>query len=189
MARGQRSTGAFVIPASTGYPARRRLDYGATVTAAEAHAITRRPRVDAQEYGDRGGIKSGMQITASPEHVVQDIGTKKMTALRKIVEGGREDYREYRSAHPVWASQDCGRTTHSLIHERMWQRAMLMADDFEDVSYVESLPTRELYLGTQYRVRFKKHTPAGAVRSYPTATALDFFDEPPRRCPRCNWST
>src|SRR5829696_4510958 len=134
-------------------------------------------------YRDPGGIKTGMQITASPEHVVRDIGTKKMTALRKIVDGGREDYREYRSAHPVWASQDCGRTTHSLIHERMWQRAILLADEFEDVSYVESLPTRELYLGTQYRVRFKKHTPAGAVRSYPTATALDFFDEPPATLP------
>jgi hypothetical protein len=119
-----------------------------------------------------------MNIPASPDNVIRDIGAKRTAALRAAVDGAREDYATYRQAHPSWAAADSTRMLHNFIHERIWQRVAPMTDSFPDVSAVESMPTRDLYLGTQYRIRFKKHTLAGAVRSYPTDTALAFFSDP-----------
>ncbi|MGH9211145.1 MAG: hypothetical protein ACRD2C_10730 [Acidimicrobiales bacterium] len=38
--------------------------------------------------------------------------------------------------------------------------------------------TREVIVRSRYRIRLKRHHLAGSVSSYPTQTALDFYEEP-----------
>lgn len=48
-----------------------------------------------------------------------------------------------------------------------------------EVSFVDQMPTREIYVGTRYRMRVKKHDIEGGVSTFLTQGALDFLEQQP----------
>ncbi|HEY4003940.1 MAG TPA: hypothetical protein VGM60_01965, partial [Pseudonocardia sp.] len=62
-------------------------------------------------------------------------------------------------------------------HDRAWAHVVEIFDQVENVSFVDRLPRRELYVGTRYRMRVKKHDLEGAVSTVLTQGALDFLEQ------------
>ena len=56
---------------------------------------------------------------------------------------------------------------------------MVIFDGVREVSFVDRPPTREIYVGTRYRLRVKKHDIDGAIATYLTQGALDFLEQEP----------
>lgn len=105
-----------------------------------------------------------------------DLGDKVVDALRYAIVATREDLARYRTTLPEFATEQSGRGMASWIHDRLWQHVLRGLFDVPEVSFVDSGPTREMYVGTAYRLRFKRHDNAGLVRNYPTPTATAFWD-------------
>jgi hypothetical protein len=90
---------------------------------------------------------------------------------------GRDDLALYRKTFPGWVAQECERGLANWIHGRVWAHLLKQLDGIKEVSIVDRELTREIYVGTRYRVRVKRHHLDGLVNSYPTTTALDFLGQ------------
>lgn len=111
------------------------------------------------------------------ENVRADLGDKVVDALIAAVTGAREDLDSYRKALPAFAYEHSGRGLAGWIHDRMWAHLQRELFDVPGVVLVESGPTREVTVGLNYRLRFKRHSAGGAIRNYRTPTALAFWEE------------
>lgn len=58
------------------------------------------------------------------------------------------------------------------LYDRAWAHATRIFDLIPEVSFVDQLPTRKLYVSTRYRLRVKKHDIEGHV-SGPLSVAVD----------------
>jgi hypothetical protein len=120
-----------------------------------------------------------MTSMAMPEEVFDRIGDKITLALGDAVEGARDDYQAYRSVFPEHAATDAARVRFGWIHDRMWTRIKASLDDHPDVSFVDRDPIHDMWIRSDFRIRFKVHSLTGAVRSYPTTSALEFICQEP----------
>ncbi|GEP32731.1 hypothetical protein NSZ01_04990 [Nocardioides szechwanensis] len=111
--------------------------------------------------------------------VLDDLGDKVVHGFSSIVAGSRADLAEYRAALPHAVARASGRGLASWVHDAMWARAVDVFDDITEVQLHESGPTRDIYVGLTYHLRLKRHSPTGAIRSYPTQSALDFITQEP----------
>lgn len=114
-----------------------------------------------------------------PEDVIDHIGDKIAFALGDAVNGARDDYCAYRSTFPQFAATDAARVRFGWIHDRVWTRIKEALDGHPDVSFVDRDPTHDMWIRTDFRIRFKMHSLTGAVRSYPTASVLEFVCQEP----------
>jgi len=112
-----------------------------------------------------------------PDVVLHVLGDKVVHGLSRSVALGRQDLAEYRSAHPGWVADACERGLANWIHDRVWAHLLVQVEGIDEVSIVDREPTREVYVGTMYRVRVKRHHTDGLVNTYPTQTALDFLGQ------------
>jgi hypothetical protein len=112
-----------------------------------------------------------------PDVVLDALGDKVVHGLSRAVVLGRKDLAEYRSTFPGWVADASERGLASWIHDRVWARLLVQVDGIDEVSIVDREPTREMYVGTRYRVRVKRHHTDGLVNTYPTQTALDFLGQ------------
>jgi len=113
------------------------------------------------------------------DEVIDALGDKVVAALGAAVIGAKADLAEYRLGMPHFVADHSGRGLANWIHDRIWARIVAELDGVESVSFVDSGPLRELYVGMDFRLRFKRHSPTGAIRSYPTLGALDFITQEP----------
>lgn len=125
---------------------------------------------------DPAGIFSGIfSDVFTPDEIFDLLGDKVILALGDAVEGAREDYRLYRTTFPGFAATDAARVRFGWIHDRIWNRVKNDLDDRPEVSFVDQDPTHDMWVGSEFRFRFKRHSLTGAIRAYPTAAALDFI--------------
>lgn len=124
-----------------------------------------------------GGIFSGMFSTLDPDIVLAHLGDKVVHAFSRSVHLTREDLATYRSFAPGWVAMSSERGLASWIHDRMWTHAVGLVEGVDGVAVVDKEPTREIFVGTRYRIRLKRHQDDGAVSMYPTPTALDFLGQ------------
>lgn len=118
-----------------------------------------------------------MFVAPEPDSVLHDLGDKVVSSLSRSVALGRQDLARYRSAYPGWVADASERGLANWIHDRVWARLLVQIEGIEEVSIVDREPTREVYVGTNYRVRVKRHHSDGLVSTYPTQTALDFLGQ------------
>ena len=122
------------------------------------------------------GIFSSVDRYPSPDEVLNALGDKVVAGLTEAVDGAREDLRLYRASHPSFVADSSERGLANWIHDRMWARATPLGD-IDRVALVDSGATREIHLGNEFRIRLKRHSHSGAIRSYPTDAALEFIGQ------------
>lgn len=113
------------------------------------------------------------------DEVIESLGDKVVAALSAAVLGAKSDLAEYRLGMPHFVADHSSRGLANWIHDRIWARIVSELDGVDGVSFVDAGPLRELYVNADFRLRFKRHSPTGAIRSYPTIGALDFITQEP----------
>lgn len=126
------------------------------------------------------GIKFGMKSShPSAESVLDDLGDKVVQGLALMVAQTRDDLQVYRRTFPSWAADSTDRGLLNWSHDRAWAHALRIFDGVPEVSFVDQPPLRELWVGTRYRLRVKKHDIDGQISTYLTQGALDFMEQEP----------
>jgi len=91
----------------------------------------------------------------------------------------RQDLDVYRRTFPSWVADSTDRGLLNWCHDRTWAHATRIFDGVAGVSFIDSPPTREFYVGTRYRLRVKKHDIEGRVSTCLTQGALGFLEQEP----------
>lgn len=115
----------------------------------------------------------------SPEQVLDDLGDKVVAGLALMVAQTRYDLQVYRRTFPAWVADSTDRGLLNWSHDRAWAHALRVFDLVPGVSFVDQPPLREIYIGSRYRLRVKKHDAEGRVSTYLTQGALDFLEQEP----------
>lgn len=148
------------------------------IPAAQLLAVTgRETHLKNLRRGSRGGIKGGMNQYPSFREACDGLGDKVVDALVQAVELTQRDYLTYRVTHPDWVAAHTPRGLANWIHDIMWSHVVRALDGVSGIHIVDKGVTREILVGINLRVRVKRHDQVGAVASYPTQGALDFFDQ------------
>lgn len=125
-----------------------------------------------------GGINPGMKsVYPSPAEVLDDLGDKVVLGFAVMTARTRDDLRVYRSTFPGWSAAATDRGLLAFAHDRAWAHVVEIFDDAPNIFFVDKPPTREVFVGTRYRLRIKKHDIDGRVSTYPTPGALAFMDQ------------
>jgi hypothetical protein len=115
----------------------------------------------------------------TPDQVLAALGDKVVAGLSMAVASARQDLADYRAVLPHFVADHSGRGLANWIHDRLWAHATIALDGIHNLSCVDSGPSRDIYVGMDFHIRLKRHSSTGAIRSYPTATALDFITQEP----------
>ncbi|QYL29476.1 hypothetical protein TM48_03963 [Mycobacterium shottsii] len=110
-----------------------------------------------------------------PQQVVDDLGDKFLVAFIKSIEVARVDLSEFEGFKPEWFVNFSKRFVANFIHERVWDSMVSQVHDHPGVTVVDREPTRQIHFGTNYVVRFKRHTGKLKIESFPTKGALAFW--------------
>jgi hypothetical protein len=124
---------------------------------------------------DRAGIFSGMFQYPDPQQVIDDLGDKFLLAFVKAVDLARVDLAAFEQFRPAWFVNFSKRFVANFVHERMWDGIVRQLVDHPDVTVVDQEPTRQIHFGSNYVVRFKRHTSALKIEAFPTRGALAFW--------------
>lgn len=115
-----------------------------------------------------------------PDTVVNELGDKVVGALVHAVAVAKQEFTDYRTAHPEWVASHARRTLASWIHDRIWASVLQELDQVEHVYLVDEDPKREITVLVEsndrlsYRLRIKLHHLDGRTSSYQTQTVIDF---------------
>lgn len=120
-----------------------------------------------------------MERYPGPDEVLEALGDKVVGAISAAVAGAREDLATYRAVFPDFVADQSARGLLNWIHDRMWARAKASLDDVADVAFVDCGPTHDIWVGNGFRLRLKRHSSTGAIRAYPTQSALAFISQEP----------
>jgi hypothetical protein len=110
------------------------------------------------------------------DHVRADLGDKVVAGLITAITRTKDDLARYRQQLPDIAYEQSTRGLANWINDRMWMHVVRELFDVPDVVAHEQGVTREIYVGTRYRLRLKRHDGAGLVSNYRTPTALAFWE-------------
>jgi hypothetical protein len=124
-----------------------------------------------------------MKSHPSSQDVFDDIGEKPLVAFASSVLRARRDLADYRIFRPHWVAEHGERGLANWISDRLWAHLVYLGDGVPGMNLVESGVTREIGLGVNYRLRFKRHDELGLVASYPTPTFLEFASQPSDQLP------
>ncbi len=111
------------------------------------------------------------------EALLDQLGDKVTGAVATAVVQTRADLAQYRSEHPAWASSDSERGLANWINDRLWDHLVRLLDGSDMVAVREQGSTRELLIRDRIRIRVKRHDMNGAISTYPTQTALSFYEQ------------
>ena len=115
----------------------------------------------------------------NPDDVLKDLGDKVVQGLALMVAHTADDLHVYRRTFPSWVADSTERGLLNWSHDRAWAHVTRIFDGISGVSFVDQPPKREIYVGTRYRLRVKKHDIEGRVSTYLTQGALDFLEQEP----------
>ncbi len=114
---------------------------------------------------------------ASEDAVVADLGDKVIAGLAFAVARTRSDLSVYRRTFPGWVADHTERGLLGWCHDRIWRHLLEVFEGVDAVSFVDRAPLREMYVGTRYRLRLKKHGAEDRIGTYPTEAALAFLEQ------------
>lgn len=124
-----------------------------------------------------------MESVVSFDRALAALGDKTVEGIVHAVEGARDDLAEYRSLKQDWVSEASPTGLANWISDRVWARLRVLLDDVSEADLRAQGHTREIWIGTQIRVRVKRHDQGGRVASYPTRTARFVYDLDPDEAP------
>lgn len=108
------------------------------------------------------------------EEVLDDLGDKVIEAFSRSITRTRKDLARYREWRPSWVARHGERGLANWIHDFLWFHLTDQLDGIPGVLCVDREPTREILVGTRYRLRAKRHARDGQINSYPTQTVIEF---------------
>lgn len=115
----------------------------------------------------------------SSDDVLTRLGDKVTTGLGDAIDAARDDLAEYGATFPGFVAEHSARGLANWIHDRIWARAKFNLDDVPEATFIDRGPTHDLWIGMEFRIRSKRHNSTGAIRAYPTVSALDFISQEP----------
>lgn len=118
-------------------------------------------------------------FSTSQNEVLARLGDKLLEALDRAVRSTKDSLADYRSRMPAEAASHHPRGLANIIHDWLWANFRRELDGNEGVVFVERGPTREIIVHEEFWVRVKRLTPTGGVATYPTETALSFYEQRP----------
>lgn len=128
----------------------------------------------------RRGINLGMIDVGKSHEVLRALGQAPLDALGKAVELTRADQDEYRSTLPRLSARHTQRGWLNWVHDQFFANMLVAVDEKCDDATVRDLePRREIYFGSLFRFRFKKHDEHDFISSYQTDGYLDFTQQDP----------
>jgi hypothetical protein len=119
-----------------------------------------------------------MQSYPGFDEVCEGLGNKVVHGLGVAVVRTREVYAEYRVQHPDWVANSTSRGLANWIHDQLFARSVAEVEGLDGVGVVDREPTRELWVGPNYRLRIKRHRLSGDIRTFPTPGAALFLLQP-----------
>lgn len=117
-------------------------------------------------------------FSTNQEEILSHLGDKLIEAFAKAVRMTRDDLALYRSVLPELAVSHSPRGWANLIHDWLWNHLRRQVEDLSMVQVKESGTIRELVVKEWIRIRVKRQSITGAVATYPTQMALDFYTQP-----------
>lgn len=123
----------------------------------------------------RAGIFSGMSPYPDPQQVVGDLGDKFLLAFVNAIDTARTDLGDLQQFRPQWFVNFSKRFIANFIHERMWDGMTSQVATHAGITIIDQEPTRQIHFGTNYVVRFKRHTGTLKIENFPTSGALAFW--------------
>lgn len=112
------------------------------------------------------------------QHVILvELGDKVQSAVAESVAAASDDLAWYRQQHPAWVAQHSERGLANWIHDRVWAHLMQRLDGEADITVVDREPTRVFRVGLKYLIRVKRHGTGDRISTYPTQTALQFYQQ------------
>lgn len=112
--------------------------------------------------------------------VLGALGQAPLDALGRAVQLTRADQDEYRSTLPRLSARHTQRGWLNWVHDQFFANMLVTVDEkCDDASVRDVEPRREVYFGSLFRFRFKKHDEHDLVASYPTDGFLDFAEQDP----------
>lgn len=111
------------------------------------------------------------------EFLLDQLGDKVTGAVAAAVVEARADLAQYRAEHPSWVASSSERGLANWISDRVWDHLVRATDDLGEVVLREHGSTREIIVGNRIRMRVKRHDLNGAITTYPTQTALSFYEQ------------
>jgi hypothetical protein len=125
------------------------------------------------------GIFSGMFSDPYPTdvEVVTELGDKFLEALVTALGGARIDLHDMREWRQSWFPTMHSRCLSNLIHDRIWARLVALIEPHAGAEVIERGPTREIAIGRHLRLRIKRHHAGDRISTYPTRTAIEFWQQ------------
>lgn len=109
------------------------------------------------------------------QKVVDDLGDKFLEAFMSSVGIAKTNLDEFRDFRPEWFINFSKRFVANFIHERIWDSMVRTVSGSDGVHIVDEEPVRQIHIGENYVVRFKRHTGKLNISTYPTGGALAFW--------------
>lgn len=111
------------------------------------------------------------------DEVLEGLGSDFVNAYIQSVDNAREDYSALREWKTDWVPSYAVRTVASFIHDRIWYHLLQLTNELGDVSVIDNDPTRELYVGTKYKIRIKRHSEKDKISNAATASTQHFWSQ------------
>jgi len=121
-----------------------------------------------------------MESYPGSDEVLADLGDKVIGGISLGVARAAKDLAEYRRLKPGGVARHSKRGLAGWIHDAVWHYLSMTLDGIPEVTLLDQEPHREVFVGIRYRMRVKRHFGEGAIRTYPTQGALDFYLQPPQ---------
>lgn len=116
-------------------------------------------------------------LSIERDAILSVLDGKLLDALAAAVRSTRDSLAAYRSLMPVEAASHSPRGWANTIHDWLWDNLRRELYGLEEATFVEAGPTREIIVQDHIRIRVKRLTPSGAIATYPTETALSFYEQ------------
>lgn len=118
---------------------------------------------------------SGMIDVGNTQSVVQALGQAPLDAIGKAVGLARADLKTYRTTLPAMAARHSQRGILNWVHDQFFAHVRAQFETHVNAtSVLDREPTRDIFVGETFRLRFKKHSDDDMVSSYPTDGFLGF---------------
>lgn len=126
------------------------------------------------------GIFGGMIDPRNTRSVVEAVGQESLDAIGIAVRDTRADLHLYRSTLPALAARHSNRGILNWVHDQFFAHVRAQFESTVDETHVlDREPVRDIFVGPNFRFRFKKHSDQDMVTSYPTNAFLAFAAQDP----------
>ena len=112
---------------------------------------------------------------ADADRAIDFLGYKPLRAWASAVARTRASLAIYKRTLPDLAAMHGPRGMANMVHDFAWSHMVAEVDDVDEVVPIENGSLREVLIHDVVRARIKRHTGRGAVSTYPTALALQFY--------------